>query len=477
MSEMGSAAVVIASNRGPLSFSRDDTGRLVSSRGGGGLVSAMIAAAAAPDTLWLCAALSDADREAAASSRGGRIDEAGHDTAGAAVAMLPIDAGVLAGAYTGISNSTLWSVNHGLLDPVISFDDAWRRDWSSYVDYNQTFAAAIADLAAVGARVLVQDYHLDLVPAALHALRPDLRIGHFTHTPWATATDFAQLPADVAEALLLGVLGADSIGFHSPRWAADFAACAGAVLGTTYDGEAVVHGDRRVPLRVHPLGVDAEPLRARAAEPDVSHRLGGLRGLIGAQQVIGRVDRTEPAKNIHRGLLAIALLFRDHPEHLGHAVHVALAYPSRQDVAEYRDYTADCIALAAEINAELSTPEWTPVLFNVRDDYARSLATLRCTDVLLVNSLRDGMNLVAKEGVLLGDHTVLVLSSETGAADEMGAAALLVDPLDVEATAAALHAALTMPAAERAHRHSDLVRSATAFPPREWLQAQLDALD
>jgi trehalose 6-phosphate synthase len=191
--------------------------------------------------------------------------------------------------------------------------------------------------------------------------------------------------------------------------------------------------------------------------------------------MIGRVDRTEPAKNIHRGLLAIAQLFRDHPEHVGKVVHAALAYPSRQDVAEYRDYTADCVALAAEINEELATSEWTPVLFNVRNDYPRSLATLRCADVLLVNSLRDGMNLVAKEGVLLSDHATLVLSRETGAADEM-TAALVVDPLDVDATAVALHQALTMAPEERRRRHNELAEVAAALPPRAWIQAQLDAL-
>lgn len=469
---------MIASNRGPLTFRRDESGDLVSSRGGGGLVSAMTAAAAAPGTLWLCAALSEADREAASARPDRRIDLAGHDTGGGAVAMLPIAADVLSGAYTGISNGTLWSLNHGLTteDMRLVFDDAWRRDWSSYVDYNQTFAAAIADVAADGARVLVQDYHLNLVPAALRTLRPDLRIGHFTHTPWATSADFAQLPSDVAELLLRGLLGADSIGFHSPRWAADFGACAAAVLGASVDATTVSCDGRTVPLRIHPLGVDPEPLRARAAKPDVTDRVAGLRTLVGSQQIVGRVDRTEPAKNIHRGLLAIAQLFRDHPEHVGRVIHVALAYPSRQDVAEYRDYTANCVALAAEINAELSTPRWSPVLFNVRDDYPRSLATLRCADVLLVNSLRDGMNLVAKEGVLLSDDATLVLSRETGAADEMGDAALLVDPLDIDVTAAALHEALTMPAEERASRHRDLAARAAALPPRAWLQEQLDAL-
>jgi trehalose 6-phosphate synthase len=457
-------SVVIASNRGPLSFSLDEEGSPSSSRGGGGLVSAMALAAAQDDSLWICAALSEVDRSVAASSPGGRIDLAGHDTGGAAVRMLAIDESVLAGAYTSIANSTLWPINHGLIDTGLTFDDQWLADWYRYVDYNFAFAQAIAESAADEARVLVQDYHLDLVPAQLRALRPDLRIAHFTHTPWATAEDFARLPGDPARRLIEGLAGADSIGFHSPRWAANFAACA-AATGVTVTA----------PLRVHPLGVDPVPLLARAAERDVAERAAALGAAVDGRQVIARVDRTEPAKNIHRGLLAFAELLRRRPEHLDAVVHVALAYPSRQDVAEYRDYTSDCVALAAEINAEFADAARPPVLFDVHDDYPRSLATLGCADVLLVNSLRDGMNLVAKEGVLLSPDVALVLSRETGAADEMPDA-LLVDPLDVEATANALHEALAMSGADRVERHRRLAAAAAALPPNAWLQQQLDVL-
>ena len=423
----------------------------------------MAVAASAPGSLWICAALSDVDRDVAATAVDGRIDVAGHDTGGAAVRMLAVDPDVLAGAYTSIANGTLWPVNHGLGDTP-AFDDEWRADWERYVAYNQQFAEAIADEAATGAKVLVQDYHLNLVPAALRRVRPDLRIGHFTHTPWATPEDYAQLPRDVGRAIVDGLLGADSLGFHSPRWAEDFAGCA-------RDAGASVD----VPLRVHPLGVDPAPLIERASQPDVAERVSALRAVAGDRKVIARVDRTEPAKNIHRGLLAFAELLRSHPEHLGQVVHVALAYPSRQDVAEYRDYTADCVALAEEINEEYDAAERPPVVFEVRDDYADSLATLSSADVLLVNSLRDGMNLVAKEGVILSAHAALVLSRETGAADEM-TEALLVDPLDVDATAAALHAALTMTDADRSARHDRLAASAAALPPQAWLQQQLDVL-
>src|SRR4051794_17376742 len=180
------AEVLVASNRGPVAFRFGDDGRMRMTRGGGGLVSGVSAAASDGVAVWVCAALSDADRIAAGAAPGGRLDRAGHDTGGAAVRMLPIDETTFRRAYNAVANSTLWYVNHTLFDTPRhpSFDARWARYWHAYVDYNRAFAEALAEEAAPGARVLVQDYHLFLVPAQLRALRPDLRIAHFTHTPW-----------------------------------------------------------------------------------------------------------------------------------------------------------------------------------------------------------------------------------------------------------------------------------------------------
>jgi trehalose 6-phosphate synthase len=477
VSDVGAADVVIASNRGPLGFRRDADGSIVSSRGGGGLVSGMAGLSADGSTLWVCAALSDTDREVAGSAPDGRLDLAGHDTGGA-VQMLSIDATTLAGAYTSIANATLWYLHHHLVNPLqpLVFDRAWRRDWAAYVRYNEAFAEAVSADAVEEASVLVQDYQLTLLPALLRARRPDLRIGHFTHTPWASPSVFATLPPDIARDLLVGILGADSAGFHSQRWAREFLDCCVAILGAEAVDGGVRYDGRLTAVRIHPLGVDAAPLLARAAKPDVAERRTALAAEIGDRQTIVRVDRTEPSKNIARGLEAFRDLLVRFPEHREHVVHVALAYPSRQDVADYRRYTKAVDALAREINAEFAMPSWTPVMLTVRDDYALSLATLQIGDVLLINPVRDGMNLVAKEAALLTRDAVLVLSREAGAADEMGEFALLVDPFDVSATADALHEALAMPNAERARRHLGLVHAATALPPREWLQQQLDAL-
>lgn len=474
---MRAADVVIASNRGPVSFHRDEHGAVTSSRGGGGLVSGLAGLAPDAATVWVCAALSDTDRAVAAAAQDGELDLAGQ-TGTPAVRMLALDAATMAGAYTTISNTTLWYLHHGLTDITDAhpFDDGWRRAWESYVAYNSAFAEAVTEVAAPGARLLAQDYHLSLLPALTRTRRADLRISLFTHTPWATPEEFASLPGDVARAVLVGMLGADSLGFHSARWARAFVECAVAVLGVETDDGGVTHDGRRTAIRIQPLGVEAAPLLARAAQPDVvrSHR--ELAARIGGRRTIVRVDRTEPSKNIVGGLAAFRDLLERFPEHRERVLHLAIAYPSRQDQADYRRYTATVERMAREINDEYATATWTPVWLSIKDSYPDSLATLQLGDVLLVNPLRDGMNLVAKEGALLSTDGVLILSRQAGAADELGEFALLVDPADVAGTATAMHEALRMSAEERADRHRGLVRAATAHAPQEWLREQLDGL-
>jgi trehalose 6-phosphate synthase len=473
------AAVLVASNRGPVAFRFGDDGRMRMTRGGGGLVSGVSAAASDGVAVWVCAALGDGDRIAAGAAPGGRLDLAGHDTGGASVRMLPIDETTFRRAYNAVANSTLWYVNHTLFDTPRqpSFDSRWSRYWNAYVDYNAAFAEALAEEAAPGARVLVQDYHLFLVPAQLRALRPDLRIGHFTHTPWAEPSYFSVLPDAIGTAILEGMLGADSVGFLSPRWAEAFVRCCVRLLGAQAGGDTVRYDGRSTNVRVHALGVDGAELIARAGEADVVARVDALQRRIGNRKMLLRIDRTELSKNIVRGLAAYRELLRTQPEHRGNVVHVVFAYPSRHDLPDYRAYTAEVQRLAREIDDEFATQDWSPVLLEVNDDYPRSLAALQLADVLVINPLRDGMNLVAKEGpVLSAGDVALVLSREAGAADELGDDALLVNPYDVTGTAMAMHAALRMPPEERRERRERLAKAAVSLPPREWMRAQLATL-
>ncbi|NYI07628.1 alpha,alpha-trehalose-phosphate synthase (UDP-forming) [Allostreptomyces psammosilenae] len=491
------ARVLVASNRGPVSFRLEADGTLSARRGGGGLVSGISAAGLGSDAVWVCAAMSDADREAARRSPGGRLDRSDllpgdGDGQGLPVRLLDIPPEVFTDGYNGIANSVLWFVHHMLYDTPVepAFDAHFATQWENFRAYNEAFARALAEEAGPDAVVLVQDYHLVLVPGLLRALRPDLRVGHFSHTPWAPVDYFRMLPDAVAREVLLGILGADRAGFLTERWARAFAACcrdllaaevreAGApdAAGDGRDLLEIVHEGRTTRIGVHGLGADAAFLTERSRRPDVDARMAVLREQVGDRRMLVRVDRTELSKNIVRGLLAYQHLLRTRPEWHGRVVHVAFAYPSRQDLASYRHYTAEVRRLADAVNAEFGTEDWTPLLLHVEDDFARSLAAYRMADVAVVNPIRDGMNLVAKEIPVVSDAgCALVLSREAGAYAELGEDALGINPYDVVGTAEAMHQALSMPPEERSGRSKRLAEAAAALPPARWFMDQLEAL-
>jgi len=510
MTTTPASRVLIASNRGPFSFSMGHDGTLTSRRGGGGVVSGLSSVAGQAEVLWVCAALSDADRRAARAAPGGYLDvslddgdgpaagaargghTAGHGGGegaprppGSSVRMLDIPAPVFERAYNAIANSTLWFVHHMLYDMPNRphFGLAFRREWESFRAYSSAFADALAEGAGPPeqgrVRAMVQDYHLSLVPRMLADRRPDLAIAHFSHTPWAPPDYYALLPDDVARELLEGILAADHAGFHAQRWADAFLDCCEAVLGARVNRGAgmVRHRDHTTTVGVHALGVDAGELRERAAAPDVEAHVAALSAAAGDRKVIVRIDRTELSKNIVRGLAAYRELLVTRPEWRGRVTHLALAYPSRHDLPEYREYTASVQRLARQIVDEFGTEDWHPLMLQVNDDYPRSLAAYRLADVLLVNPIRDGMNLVAKEGPLLSERgCALVLSREAGAAAELAEWALLINPFDITGTARALHEALSMSDTERLRRCALLAKASSATPPADWFGSQVRAL-
>jgi trehalose 6-phosphate synthase len=383
----------------------------------------------------------------------------------------------------------LWFVHHMLYDTPNrpSFGPGFARDWEASRAYNELFAAALASAAVNGegadhepVRAVIQDYHLCLAPRLLAESTPGVRIAHFSHTPWAPPDYYRMLPDDVGREVLAGILGADHAGFLCRRWADAFADCCAAFLGAEVDSNRshVAYRGHVTSIGVHPLGVDAGELRSRASQRDVLTRRAVLMDAAGGRKLIVRVDRTELSKNIVRGLEAYRELLRTRPQWRGRVVHLASAYPTRHDLPEYREYAAAVQRLGRQIEDEFAEPGWNPLMLEVDDDYARSLAACRLADVLLVNPIRDGMNLVAKEGPVLSDRgCALVLSTEAGAAAELGEYAFMVNPYDVTQTADALHAALTMDDAERTRRSEALAAAAMSMPPSRWLADQLSALD
>jgi trehalose 6-phosphate synthase len=454
-------AFVLVSNRGPVTFTAGADGALTSRRGAGGLVSGVGPLVAGTGTPWVAAAISDGDRIAAGR---GTIDAEGFR-----VQMLAIDDEAYRLAYDVVSNGVLWFAHHGLWDLVRepAFDRSWSDAWAAYRQVNDAFAEAAAEIAPPGAAVLVQDYHLALVGHRLTELRGDLAAVHFSHTPFAPPTWMAALPRRHAAELLEGMAAHRACGFHTRRWADDHGASHAAVLGGS-PGRSFVS----------PLASDPEDIRATATSPACQQALARIDQQVGDQTVIARVDRLELSKNVVRGFRAFDDLLAVHPEHRGRVTFVACCYPSRLGVPAYARYRDEVVAVVDEVNDRWARPGWTPIQLDLDDDYARSIALLRRADVVLVNPIRDGLNLVASEAMLVSERdAVLCLSPEAGAHEHLGEHAVTTPPFDVAGTADTLHAALTMELDDRRSRAAQLRRLAEARTPRDWLADQLAAAD
>ena len=448
----------MVSNRGPLSFSVGDDGKLDARRGAGGLVSSLGPLARETGATWIASAISEGDRQAAAE---GVQDAEGHN-----IRLLAIDLDDYRMAYDVVSNATLWFLHHGMFDLPRRprFDRRWREAWAAYRAMNLAFARVLIDEAPEGATVLVQDYHLWLVGTWLAQERRDLHPVHFTHTPFCGPGDLRMLPTNVAEELLVGMSSHTSCGFHARRWAANFEECCSQFLGWKPE------------TFVSPMAPDHDDIKGVAASPECAEEASALDEQLGDRMLILRVDRIELSKNLLRGFLAYDDLLRTHPEWRGRVMFVALIYPSREGLPEYLAYRQEVETLARHLNETWSTANWTPVIVDTSDNFPKSVAALRRYDVLLVNPIRDGLNLVAKEGPLLNENDgVLALSREAGAWEELGSTALEVNPFDIAGTSEAIATALAMSPTERADHASALRKAAEVRQPRDWLDDQLRA--
>jgi trehalose 6-phosphate synthase len=432
----GAAPLVVVSNRGPVGFRHGPGGGLETVRGAGGLVTALRPLVDRSDVTWVASAMSEADRSVAA--QGARMERS---AAGSPfrLRLVPHDPDVYRRFYGVIANPVLWFVQHGLWnlkhDPGADLEEPWR---DGYVEANRALAAAaVEELDRVpDATLFVHDYHLYLVPAFVRAARPAARIAHFTHIPWVGPRDWAVLSPAIARSIHEGLLACDSVGFHTERWRAAFVASCDALLGRGADAERVSHAN--------PIAVDAAEFEALAGGDAVRARRAALQEDRPEILVI-RVDRVDPSKNAVRGFEAFGRLLERSPGLRGRIRLHALLDPSREEIPEYVDYRR-----AATVNGRFGRPGWEPVSLVLRDDFLASVAAYVEYDVLLVNPVMDGLNLVAKEAPLVnGRHGVLVLSRQAGAFDELSGWVVPVDPLDVDDQAEALARAVALPAAER----------------------------
>jgi trehalose 6-phosphate synthase len=479
-------ALIVASNRGPVTFVYEGGKKFSSRRGSGGVVTAVSSITRERQPVWIACAMTEGDRQRAAlaEEQGETLISPPGPNPEFRLRFVVPDQETYNKYYNEISNPLLWFLQHYLWDTPRSPDitgatyDAWQN---GYCVVNEMFCEEI--LAAVDQFetepiILLQDYHLYLTAGLIRERRPEAIIQQFVHIPWPDPDYWRLLPLAFREAICTGMLGNDIIGFQTPEHARSFLyTCESYVPGVVVDyaGRGVIWNGRRIEARHYPISIDVESVRKAAYSPEARSHDRYLPNYLNEFTVL-RVDRAEPSKNIVRGFHAFDRMLERHPELLGRVNFLAILVPSRLDVAEYQEYLDNVSSIVGRINAKYANVEtsWQPIHVLLGENYPRALAAMKWYDVLLVNTIIDGMNLVAKEGCLLNERNgVLILSEGAGAANQLGEHALMIAPADVEGTSEAIYRALTMPLSERRRRAEDLRRTVEADDVAQWFRKQL----
>jgi trehalose 6-phosphate synthase len=392
---------------------------------------------------------------------------------------------VFEGAYNVIANPLLWFLQHEMWNlperPMI--DAATMRAWrEGYVALNRAFADAV--LAEVprqdrSPRIMLHDYHLYLAAEPIREARPGAVISHFTHIPWPSSSIWQVMPPIIRESICAGLLANDVVGFQTRRYAHNFLRTVETFLpdaGVDYRSRAVHWRGRTVLVRSYPISIDVNATRRIAGSRAARRRAEQLLAHT-AERIIVRVDRLEPSKNIVRGFAAFESLLERRPSLRGRITFLAFLVPSRTSIREYRDYGRKVQDAADRINARFAHAGRQVVRIFYDNDYAQALAGLTIADVVLVNPLIDGMNLVAKEAAVVSERdAVIVLSETAGAHDQMADGVLPVAPADLLGTAEAIWTGLSMSLTERRQRLARLRAGVEHEDISWWLRRQLEDL-
>jgi trehalose 6-phosphate synthase len=470
------APLVLVSNRGPVTF--DDDGEMT--RGTGGLVTALTGLASHRDAIWIASALTDGDAKVS-RERGGRPFEVESPDGGTyRIRLVSSDPAAYEGFYSVFANPMLWFIQHYLWD-LSNAPDVRRHEVEAfefgYNVVNEDLARAVLEEIEdmTEPAVMVHDYHLYTLPALVRKARPDVFLHHFVHIPWTQPDAWRVLPNKIREEIYDGILANDIIGFHTQAYRRNFLQCCRDLMeyDVDWDRSTVSVGDREVWVRAYPLPIDWRATQAvsrREAVAEFERELLRRR----REHLILRVDRADLSKNVLRGFSAFDIFLEQHPEFRERVTFLAQMMPSRTDVAEYAEYLERIEALVAVVNHRHGTPDWMPIQLKLRDDLEEAMAAYKHYDVLLVNAMFDGMNLVAKEGPVVNERDgVSILSENTGAHEELGSCALSVNPFDVQELADSIYAALTMAPEERKRRADGLREIVMSRDPGDWIDEQL----
>ncbi len=468
--------LILVSNRGPVGYKTTSGGGLQLERGTGGVISALRSLGKHVELTWISSAMGEGDR----------LTAAGHD--GRFQVALPGERlflrfvtcprNVYHKYYNLFCNPLLWFLQHYMWNsPYTPNVDAKVHDaWDNgYVQVNRTFAEAVADEAAndrIPPFVMIHDYQLYLVGGFIRAKMPNAILQHFIHIPWPASSYWQLFPNTIRKPILESLCSVDIVGLQTNRDVHHFLHCCESFLEgakADYEHSTVTYEGRETKVASYPVSVDVAALHRISRSPRVQEYEEKLRPYLGEQTIL-RVDRAEPSKNIARGLKSFDMLLERYPHLINRVRMLCFIVPSRSGIRQYEKYTQDIFELVNEINAKYGTEEWQPVKLFYENNYAQSIAGMKLYDVLLVNPVIDGMNLVAKEGPIVNtSNGVRVLSESAGAFEQLKDYVISVAPADLEGTTQALYEALTMNMLERKRRAEALKRTIEAEDLNMWL--------
>lgn len=510
-SEQQERRLIIASNRGPIEHTLDKNGKMKTKRGAGGMVTALQPAAryASPGSFtWIAVAMTDADRMVAEKqkadwkegnrsfSQGNTTSADGHQQRGKqarqekepSMRYVLVPPEVYERHYERISNRILWFLQHYLWNTAEepTFTAQTYKEWEQgYKQTNEAIAEAVCEeiqCDSSPALVMFQDYHLYLTPGVVReCLRREHRednviLQHFIHIPWPAVRYWQLLPHPMLHAIYQSLLANDIIGFQTSWDLSNFLTGVTELLP-----EAQVRHDKQgghirwqghiTLARAYPISIDTQEVREEAARGARRYQA-EIRRLLGEPTIV-RVDRAEPTKNIVRGFQAFERVLQRRPDLIGKVKFLAFLVPSREGLPIYRRYQRDIRNIIQRINTNYERDGWKPIEAFFENNRARAMEAMRHYDVLLVNAVIDGMNLVAKEGPTVNQQDgVLILSETTGASRQLSEASLTVVPTDVEETTEALIRAMEMPSDERRQRAEWLRESIEHASLEAWLKQQ-----
>ena len=477
-------SLIVASNRGPVEHHMTPDGRPEARRGSGGIVTALNGLAQTAQFTWIASAMGEGDRAVSSGAQGSAYHSPlpGHKID---LRYVVTPRRVYHKYYNVLCNPLLWFLQHYMWNPPYnpnvdaSVHDAWQ---GGYVPVNQAFARLVVEQSLESSQppvVIGHDYHLYLLPELVRREVPDAVIQHFVHIPWPAPRYWQMIPSYITRQICASLSSADIVGFQTPQDRQSF-------LDTVEEFVPDAQVDRQEYLirresktthvQVYPISINVAEVQRIANSPralEYEERIRSIRS--GATATIVRIDRAEPNKNVVRGFRAYELLLSRHPELQGKVNFLAFLVPSRTHIRQYQRYMEEIQQVVARINQSFGSPEWQPITTFMENNYTQAIAGMKLYDVLLVNTIMEGMNLVAKEGPVVNTQNgVLILSETSGAYHQLSGGALPVSPTDIEGTMEALHQAILMSPEERKRRAGALTEAVNREDVNHWICRQLE---